>query len=159
MTQGFLANKQGKQLEDFVKNILESLDYQYIEKDKFIVAASALEQKFYTMQLEVSKSIYSVDNFRHTVNADFVLYNPDLDEKYFIIECKSQTSSGSVDEKYPYLNENIKLFPWKTIIVLDAPKAKEGAKIWLKKRIGENHNLSSVFSNFSEFREWAIKKL
>ncbi len=159
MTQGRLANKQGKQLEDLVKSILEDLDYQYIEKNKFIVATNALEQKLYTRQLRVCESIYSVDDFKHTVNADFVLYSPDLDEKYFIIECKSQTSSGSVDEKYPYLNENIKLFPWKTIIVLDAPKAKEGAKIWLKKRVGENNNLSSVFSNFSEFREWAIKKM
>lgn len=157
--KGHLANKQGKQLENFIKTILEDKDYQYIEKNKFIVATSVLEQKLYTMQLKVSESIYSIDSIRHMINVDFALYNPSLIEKYFIIESKSQTSSGSVDEKYPYLNENIKLFPWKTIIVLDVPKAKEGAKLWLKKRVGENHNLHSVFSDFSEFRKWAIEKL
>lgn len=129
MNKGYLANKQGRQLENFIKTILEDRDYQYIEKNKFIMATSVLDQKFYTTQLNVSESIYSTDNFKHTVNADFTLYNPDLNEKYFIIECKSQTSSGSVDEKYQYLNENIKLFPWKTIIVLDVPMAKEVAKL------------------------------
>ena len=153
------ANKLGKQLESLVQMMLEDHKYQFIEKNKFMVASGILEQKLYTMQLKACDSIYSIGDFKHIVNADFILYNPILNEKYLIIECKSQTSGGSVDEKYPYLNENIKLFPWKTIVVLDAPLAKLGAKLWLKQQIGINHKLLSVFTSFSEFREWAIKNL
>jgi len=153
------ANKLGVQLESLVKMMLEELDYQFIVKSKFTVTTGALEQKLYTTQLNVCDSIYSIGDFKHVVNADFTLYNPASKEKYLIIECKLQTSGGSVDEKYPYLNENIKLFPYKTIIVLDAPQAKKGAKAWLKQQVGVNPNLLQVFTSFSEFREWAIKNL
>jgi hypothetical protein len=90
------------------------------------------------------------------MQADLVLYSPNVE--YLIIECKSQTSSGSVDEKYPYLNENIKNFPYQTIIILEAPKAKEGAKNWLKQQVDSNDKLLGVF-DLTEFRLWATTNL
>lgn len=153
------ANKHGTQLESLVKFILEEQGYQFIERNKFTVAAGILEQKLYTTQLNICDSIYSIGDYKHRINADFTIYNPILKEKYLIIECKSQTSGGSVDEKYPYLNENIKKFPYKTIVILDGTHAKQGAKLWLKKQVGLNPNLIHVFVSFSEFREWAIKNL
>ncbi|MDR0571567.1 MAG: hypothetical protein LBG48_01810, partial [Rickettsiales bacterium] len=129
---GAVANKNGNQLENLVRNILEDKDYQFIEKNKFILATNGLMQKLYTQQFTICESIYSTPDIKHELNADFVLYNPFNKEKYIIIECKSQTSSGSVDEKYPYLNENIKhKYPYKTVIILDAPAAKKGAKLLL----------------------------
>lgn len=161
------CNKNGTELEFLVKTILEGKEYQFIEKNKFILATNGLEQKLYTQQLVIGESIYSTNEYKHELNADFVVYDlnnkkdpkSDVSQKYIIIECKSQTSAGSVDEKYPYLNENIKhKYPYKTIVILDAPAAKKGAKVWLKEQEKTNDKLQ-VFQDFSEFRAWAIKNL
>ncbi len=44
-------------------------------------------------------------------------------------------------------------------MILDAPKFKKGAKLWLKEQEKYNPQLSNVFLDFSEFRAWAIKNL
>lgn len=156
---GKIATKNGSQLENFVKAILEDLEYQFIERNKFILATSGLSQKLYTRQLAICESIYSMEECKHELNADFVVYDPNREERYIIIECKSQTSTGSIDEKYPYLNENIKhKYPYRTIVILDAPAAKKGARKWLKDQEKTNEKLK-VFQDFSEFRAWAIKNL
>lgn len=157
---GKIANKNGSELENFVQIMLENKDYQFVERNKFLLATNGLEQKCYTRQMIVGESIYSIPQNKHKLNADFAIYNPANKEKYMIIECKSQTSAGSVDEKYPYLNENIRTqYLYRTIVILDAPVAKKGAKEWLKKQEGLNTNLIHVFKDFSEFRAWAIKNL
>jgi hypothetical protein len=150
----------GNQPENLVRHILQDKEYQFIEKNKFTLATNILNQKLYSMQLLIDESIYSTSEQRYQVKADLVIYNPTSKQKYMIIECKSQTSSGSVDEKYPYLNENIRdKYPYKTIVILDAPKAKKGAKTWLKKQEGVNPKLQHVFQDFSEFRAWSMKNL
>ena len=157
---GKTANTNGNQLESLVKQILEDKEYQFINKNKFLLATRGLEQKLYTRQLTICESIYSTEDCKHEIHADFVIYNPAKGEKSIIIECKSQTSEGSVDEKYVYTNENIKnKYPYKTIVILDAPGAKQGAKKWLKEQEKTNDNLLKVFQDFSEFRAWAIKNL
>lgn len=161
---GKLANKNGTELETFVQSMLDNKEYQFVERNKFLLATNGLQQKFYTKQMIICESIYSTSEKKHHLNADFVIYNSENKDKYIIIECKSQTSAGSVDEKYPYLNENIKTqYPYKTIVVLDAPAAKNGAKngakIWFKKQEKININLEHVFESFSEFRMWAMKNL
>jgi hypothetical protein len=153
------GNQNGTQLELFVQKVLEDQEYQLIENNKFLLASNILEQKLYTRQLNVCESIFSIGDYVHKTNADFVIYNPATKEKYLIIECKSQTSNGSTDEKVVYLNENIKQkYPFKTIAIIDAPKFKKGARLWLKEQEKHNSKLS-VFLDFSEFRAWAIKKL
>lgn len=154
------GNKNGKQLEQFVKTVLEDKEYQFIERNKFLLASNILDQKLYTTQSNICESIFSIGNFIHSTKADFIIYNPSTKEKYIIIECKSQTSPGSTDEKVVYLNENIKRkYPHKALVVLDAPMFKEGAKLWLKEQEKHNSKLLHVFLDFSEFRAWAIKNL
>lgn len=157
---GSTANQLGNQLENLVEEIIKNSGYEFVVKSKFIVATNALSQKLYTKQMQICESIYSTPDIQHHCKADFVIFNPQNNERYMIIECKSQTSGGSVDEKYPYLNENIKTqYPYKTIIILDAPAAKKGAVEWLKSQKNINTNLVNVFQNFSEFRAWAHKNL
>ncbi|ETN98089.1 site-specific DNA methylase, partial [Reticulomyxa filosa] len=111
------AGELGVQLEGFVEELIKDAGYEFVTKSKFIVASNALSQKLYTKQFQICESIYSTLDNSHYCQADFLIFNPKDKEKYIIIECKSQTSPGSVDEKYPYLNENIKAkYPYKTII-------------------------------------------
>lgn len=85
---------------------------------------------------------------------DFMVYAQD---KTFIIEGKYQKSPGSVDEKFPYLVENIKTkhsFP--TVIVLEGGGYKKTAEAWLRKQVGGM--LIGVFS-LGEFKEWINQNL
>lgn len=157
---GKTAGELGGQLENFVEELIKHSGYEFVVNNKFVVASNSLPQKLYTKQFVICESIYSAPDHIHKLKADFVIFNPQNNERYMIIECKSQTSGGSVDEKYPYTNENIKLkYPYKTIIVLDASGAKKGAVKWLKEQEKTNAKLEHVFENFSEFRAWAIKNL
>lgn len=80
------------------------------------------------------------------------------------IECKWQRSTGSIDEKFPYLYLNcIEAMPEKNIIIIiDGGGCKQGALNWLKNSIQEfkyqNDNSKNirVFS-LMEFITWANK--
>ena len=71
--------------------------------------------------------------YGHNGNTEFLIisqaYNLEIR-----IECKWQQSSGSVDEKFPYLYLNcIEKMPEPTIIIIvDGGGAKPGAVEWLK---------------------------
>ena len=70
-----------------------------------------------------------------------------------VIESKWQQSSGSVDEKFPYLVLNIReRYPCATIIVLDGGGFKKGAEEWLRRQV--NDKLVHVF-NMMEFQKWS----
>lgn len=80
--------------------------------------------------------------------------------------CKWQQSSGSVDEKFPYLYLNcIEVMPEDDIIiVVDGGGAKKGAIDWLrrtaeeKKYITDKNSLKNIsVMSLSEFLVWANK--
>jgi hypothetical protein len=145
---GSTANDTGKVLENFVDNTLLRKGYEFIERNKFIVAMNGLNQKLYTRQLIIAETIYGTK-----WNVDFTLYNPDGTPISLIIECKWQQLGGSVDEKYPYLVHNIKeQSPYPAIILLDGESYKPEAKKWLKRQVDEK--LLGVF-NMGEFTKWA----
>ncbi|WP_420807081.1 PD-(D/E)XK nuclease superfamily protein [Trichormus azollae] len=54
-------------------------------------------------------------------------------------ECKWQNTSGSVDEKLPYVNADIENFyPAPTIVMIDGGGIKPGAINWLNTQVGNN---------------------
>ena len=124
------ANTTEKKLEDLVENILKHNDYFFIDKNKYMASKKILEQKIYSKQLIIGKTIYNTNR-----KCDFITYNP-FTEKEIIIECKWQDVAGSVDEKYPFLVLNIKKLDVDTIIVLDGKGYKEAAKERLKEQVG-----------------------
>lgn len=68
-----------------------------------------------------------------------------------VIESKWQQASGSVDEKFPYLVENIKKqYPYKTLIVIDGGGYKRKALEWMKKQVDDK--LIGVYG-MDEFQE------
>lgn len=75
-----------------------------------------------------------------------------------IIESKWQESLGSVDEKLPYLVENIRIcYPCPTIIVVGGGGMRPLALAWLKRQ-ADGTRLIAVFT-LEEFLTWANRTL
>lgn len=74
------------------------------------------------------------------------------------IECRSQTSAGSVDEKFPYLLGSCKAFKEdNVIVVLEGEGYRKGAKEWFidNARAVKFKNIKVM--SFREFKIWAEK--
>ena len=69
-----------------------------------------------------------------------------------IIECKWQQSSGSVDEKYPFLFFNIVHTGVPTIVLMDGGGYKPAAMQWLKDQVSKTGALIAVWT-MAEFHK------
>jgi len=146
-SQGSQANFTGKMLENNILNRLKEQGYNYIKSDKKFITTPYFFNKVVTNHCYVGKSIYGQDLF-----TDLVIFNKDKFPRKLAIEIKWQQSSGSVDEKYPFLVSNIKeIFPCKAIIIIDGGGYKKGALKWLKNQV--DAKLIAVF-NISDFFVW-----
>lgn len=152
---GAIANKTGNNLERFIEDILKGEGYIFIDKDKFISHKLTTDIsmdgiKIFTTQFKICNGIYDTP-----IRCDFVLYNSEKYPNCLVIESKWQQSQGSVDEKFPYLERNIKeKYPCDTIIILDGGGYKPGANKWLRSQVGSN--LIGVF-NMVEFMTYVNK--
>lgn len=149
-SSGKIATANGRNLEQFTEDLLKRRHYNFIETKKFIATSKASAQCFYTKQFNIGKTIYDTSR-----KCDFIIYCPKNHPNFLVIECKWQQSKGSVDEKYPYLIENIKISPYRTIILVDGKGYKPKALEWLKKQT--NDKLIGVFS-MMEFQLWVNKE-
>ena len=77
--------------------------------------------------------------------ADFALYHPQRLPECLVLQCKWQTSSGSVDEKYPHEVGNIAHAGFPAIMVLDGGGYSEAARQRLLAQSGKR-NLMDVCS-------------
>jgi hypothetical protein len=114
MSQGTKANATGREAEEIVGNVLKrnGCVYEY--------------------QVEVCIGIYGTP-----IIADFRALGISNYPNGLIIECKWQAAAGSVDEKYPYLVQNIKqCYPLPTLIVLAGRGYRSGAVGWLRRQVG-----------------------
>lgn len=148
--QGRQANLTGNQLEQFIEGILVNHGYDKVNKAREFDAtvASSPRNPHYAKQYVVKNCIYGRD-----LRCDFVLYHPALHLGKLLIESKWQQNSGSVDEKFPYLVENINYcYPYPTIVVIDGGGYKKGAEQWLRAQV--RNNLLNVFS-MQELMVWA----
>lgn len=160
-TQGGAANHQGRILEKTVVPTLESHGFE-------VVAYSAWRKNpgNYGTELLLKHvpytTIYNQKGF-----TEFLVKS----ERFGLnvrIECKWQQSSGSVDEKLPYLYLNcIETMPETDIIIIAGGGGmKPGAIPWLKDAVRQRKYVSSemprkniqVFS-IEEFMTWANKTL
>ena len=138
VSSGSRANRRGRILEQYVRELLNE-EYEWVSASRFF-AMRSLEQPIFAEQVETGSSIYGKKRI-----VDFTLYHPHRWPDCLVIQCKWQTSSGSVDEKYPYEVENIAHAGFPTIIVLDGGGYSEGARQWLLAQRGKR-NLVDVCS-------------
>lgn len=134
-TQGKKAVHSGSTAEDVIFCILKERGYQVIR------------------QANVGIDIYGSE-----AQCDFLVHGVPGMEGGLIIESKWQGSSGSVDQKYPFLVENImKCYPYPTIIVIGGGGYRHGAFLWLKNQV-DGQKLIAVYT-FEEFISWAMQTL
>ena len=108
--------------------------------------------RLFVAQYPIGPSIYGLP-----LNADFWVFGAPLFPSGLVIEVKWQQSTGSVDEKFPYLVHNIKeCYPCPALVIADGGGQRPGALQWLRDQAGDN--LLAVFS-LAEFLAWANRNL
>ncbi len=134
MTQGGKAVTSGKRFEETVEKILQGHGYVQVGHDlprkqklESLLSSTNLPKRYAT-KVHVGDVIYGTD-----IYVDFYVIGSPLFHRGLIIQCQSQQTSGSVDEKLPYLNLNIQnRYPAPTVVLLDGEGMKAGAIDWLK---------------------------
>ncbi|HAG81277.1 MAG TPA: hypothetical protein DCL61_08910 [Cyanobacteria bacterium UBA12227] len=160
MTQGAKANRAGHVLEMTVEGTLRGHGYFQLcpsvarQKHREYLLNYSLLPKRYAKHIYIGTGIYQTDLY-----VDFYIIDSDKLSSGLIIECKWQESGGSVDEKFPYLNLNIKnCYPDPTILVMGGKGMRQGAIDWFQKQTDCNPNLLAVY-NVENFIAWANKNL
>lgn len=144
---GTRANRTGNVLEKTVLQLLEQHGYTpfWDHKKQLFANREAVGGKQYARHVSVGPTIYESERI-----VDFLVINKDKFPNGLVIECKWQQSSGSVDEKYPFLVFNIYRTGVPTIILLDGGGYKKTAEAWLRAQAGEEKAMWKVF-NMTEF--------
>jgi hypothetical protein len=135
-TGGGRANKSGNTLEQTVEAILVTHGYAKSPNRNYGIH-TVKKQPVFFRQLNIGQTIYDTN-----LNVDFFVYSPTKHAKGLIVECKWQQSKGSIDEKYPYLVQNLLKTKETSLIVLDGGGYKPGAKAWLKAQEEKHQKLS-----------------
>ena len=108
--------------------------------------------KLFVAQFPIGHSIYGLPLF-----TDFWVRGAAGLPDGLSIEVKWQQSTGSVDEKFPYLVLNIlERYPCPAVIIADGGGQRPGALQWLRDQVGGN--LLAVFS-LAEFVAWSNRHL
>jgi len=137
--QGTLANESGNILEQTVKNIFSNKGFEIDYYRNWEKNPEKYGKELLLLNIPFT-TIYNHRGF-----TEFLA----ISEKYNFktrIECKWQQSSGSVDEKLPYLYLNAieKMPEDHIVIVIDGEGFKEGAKTWLKQAAKEKKYTDST---------------
>ena len=155
--KGALASNQGKILEKTVESTFKSKGFEIVKYRTWDKNRSNYGDELLLENCPF-KNIYD-----HDGNTEFLIKSKKHNRE-IRIECKWQQSSGSVDEKFPYLYLNcIEAMPeTEIVIIVDGGGARQGAIAWLKevgksKKYTSEHNRNKIIHIFSlsEFIQWA----
>ena len=142
MGKGKRANKRGKILENAVLDLLVE-EHEKVESRKFL-ALKNLRQPLFARQCSVGKDVYGKNR-----RVDFILYHPQRWPDCLVIQCKWQSSGGSVEEKYPFEVMSIECNEFPTIIVLDGGGYSKESEAWLKGQVGKGKGKGRLIHVFS----------
>lgn len=126
-SQGGYANSSGSVLESTICSVMSAKGFEIVRYSEYMKRPEQYGTELLLRNVPY-KSIYG-----HMGKTEFLLKS--LDYNLVVrIECKWQQSSGSVDEKYPYVYLNsVEAMPEDhIIIVLGGSGAKKEAVEWLK---------------------------
>ncbi|MDR1912773.1 MAG: hypothetical protein LBQ52_10585 [Helicobacteraceae bacterium] len=158
MNQGTKSNVSGSQLEEAVKTVLIAKGFELVGYSQWVKNPKNYSDELLLKNVPF-KSIYG-----HIGKTEFLLISKRRDMK-IRIECKWQQTSGSVDEKLPYLYLNvIEAMPEQTIMILiDGKGWRDGAIKWLenaaakRKYVAEQNAKEIMIFKIVDFFAWANK--
>ena len=160
------AESTGSVAESTVRGVLTGRGYVELSTQEALEAEPEAEQtamfrdftrrprpaRLFVAQYPIGQSIYGLP-----LNADFWVHGAPHFPDGLAIEVKWQQSTGSVDEKFPYLVYNIKeCYPCPALVIADGGGQRPGALHWLRDQVGGN--LVGVYS-LAEFMAWANRNL
>jgi hypothetical protein len=165
-TRHLRAESTGSVAESSVRGVLTGRGYVELPAHEAHEAEPLAEQRamfrdferrprparLFVAQYPIGPSIYGLP-----LNADFWVRGARNFPEGLAIEVKWQQSTGSVDEKFPYLVYNIKeCYPCPALVIADGGGQRPGALQWLRAQV--EGNLLAVFS-LAEFMAWANRNL
>jgi len=157
--QGSRANRSGKTLEKSIVSILQTKGFAVVPYRSYTKNPSR-----HGTELLLCNAPYQTI-YGHLGTTEFLLESQKLNLR-IRIECKWQQTSGSVDEKFPYVYLNcIEAMPEKDIIIVaDGTGAKAGAMKWLREAVAakrytdsSNDDKTVRVMSIVEFMTWANK--
>lgn len=145
--QGRSANFTGRTLETRVAMLLDECGYA---KHREPLGDSRVP--YYVPQSRQFRSIYN-----SVLRIDFYAWHPEKYPGGLVIECKSQESNGSVDEKYPYTLENLKSTGCAAILVVEGDGPKPGALEWCQRQ-ADASDWFRFYHGYQAFRRAVMKE-
>jgi hypothetical protein len=137
LSQGGRANQHGRTAEAVIESVLHARAPM-----AEIIPGASIGRTIYDGELKVDRYVVGLPAFPNGL----------------AIESKWQELSGSVDEKFPYLVENIKTcYPCPVIIVTGGRGARPGAIRWLKRQVDGVHLIAVL--TLEEFVTWCNRSL
>lgn len=94
--------------------------------------------------------------YHSQMRLDFLLYHPQKWPRGLAIECKWQSSPGTVDEKFPYLVLGMRGIPIPGVILLAGGGYRDGALAWLMQQ--ETDDLI-IIESLDRIVRWANAQL
>ena len=166
MTRPMRAESTGSVAESTIRGVLTGRGYVELSAHQAAEAEPEAEQtamfrdftrrprpaRLFVPQFPIGASIYGLP-----LLTDFWVRGAPGFPDGLAIEVKWQQSTGSVDEKFPYLVLNIQqCYPCPAIVVADGGGQRPGALHWLRGQV--SGNLLGIFS-LAEFLAWANRNL
>lgn len=159
-SSGRTANRNGRTLENTVIHTFEDKGFQVVSYRDW-----NQRQNHYGSELLLRNVPYTTI-YGQPGNTEFLVQSI----RYGLtmrIECKWQQTSGSVDEKFPYMYLNaVEAMPEAHIVLLvDGGGAKSGAVNWLKQAVADRRYQSPTTKKqimvwtLSDFLAWANRTL
>ena len=162
MGDGLYANHTGNQLERTVRDLFSGAGFALMRYRDYAAQQGGLIEELTEGDLLLEDVPYT-SIYGHSGKTEFLALSKRLGMN-MRIECKWQQSSGSVDEKLPYLYLNcLEAMPEDQIlIVIDGEGFKPGAKNWLRQAVEDrryrnraNDHKQIRVQNLVEFITWA----
>lgn len=160
------AESTGSVAESTIRGVLLGRGYVELNVQEALEAEPEAEQtamfggfarrpkppRLFVAQYPIGHSIYGLP-----LLADFWVRGAPGFPGGLAVEVKWQQSTGSVDEKFPYLALNIQqCYPCPALVIADGGGQRPGALQWLRGQVAGN--LLAVFS-LAEFLAWANRNL
>ena len=146
--QGRAANYAGRILESNVAMILDERGYTPLKEQQALGSITP----YYVAQDRRFQSIYN----GHFLKVDFFVWHPTKYKDGLVIECKLQSTPGSVDEKYPFTLLSLKNTGCAAILIVEGDGPKKGALEWISAQ-QQNNPWFRFYHGFHTFNR-AVRK-